>query len=1500
MPKVIKAALVAAAVVFVTIAIISSGGTLAPLFTGSGFLAGLSVAAQYAVVTFVGSIVAGGVGMLTSRGISATSQNFGTKIAGRGAQVPRQIVYGECRVGGTIVKMHTSGTKNNKLHLAIVLAGHEIESLQGVYFNDTLLTTTSSTISGETVFRVSNSKYKNSDNENAITSGGVLVQYTFHDGSQTSVDGLANANSSSRYPSTAKFSGLAYVYMEIIYDPEKMASLPPIHFRIRGKKVYDPRTSSTAWSANPALIIRDFLTDTTYGLRALSSEINDTTSGGGFAAAANSCDVDVTLADNSSTEDRFTLNGFINAAASGDGVLEGFLSSCAGKITYTNGKFNLFVGTAQTPSLTIDDDDVLDTQQLTTKSGNGDLFNGIKAVFVDKDQNYQGTESPVLVDSTYLSEDTPSGEQSANYKKLLETQLPFTVTHTMAQRLQKIQLKRHRESATLSVLTTLEFMKLQPGDWVSVNNSRLNYSAKSFEVLSTQMEFAENEGVIYAATRLTLQEVSAGIYNYIYSEYSTPQTAGSTPPGGDLSVATPTAGTLTQRTRREGPTAKIDIIASWTNAVQAAVQGTEIQYKESGESTYDTATIAGRGQTTAVINNVQVGKIYDVRIRHFSWDNVYGAFVDYSQITIAEPDTIAAPGNPSATTDKPFFIELTWTNPTNVNFRAVEVHISTSTGFTPDATTLQNSYYGEPGKQKKVILGVSAGLAYDTNYYFKLRSVNIYGTTSGYTNQATGKFKKAQDADVENLTAGAITSGTIDAGTITVENIDAGNINTGILDSAYVNTGEIVVGGLESGVTIDSGSLTMSAGGHIKGGQTEYNDADASGFFLGYDTNAYKFSIGNADNSQRLTFDGSNLSVKGTLTVGSTDLTEDNTLNSNVSASDLGLNVTAALEHINHNAVANISFTVNSLDGSANPGEITISAGVMKAGSTTRTTNLQGIVTPYEGSAKPPYSGNHFFIIWGASQAWSSDTSARFQSSDSATLSYSGGTPIFVAIYDEANDQWKAVDNAGSTTDFTPLASDYAIAVGTKTSGSGGIDTLDSLIAFADDPEADQTATALSAGTTITGGGITMSSGGSIKGGQTAFNSGTGFFLGYDTDAYKLSIGDASSNSLTFNGSDLSVTGSITAGSFTLSSGATVTDSGNQVINTQNNAFFRLETTAANDDVSAPSDSAFITAFGRSPRNNDIVIVINTASDPEVSAAYVYATNAWVAKNDFLTGDILIDGTVVADKLNVNQLSAISGDLGTLTAGTIDATDVDIENLTVNNIAGDVSTIDTFTATNISYANQTAVAKDMVAIAAQTHAYRPFVTINATALMQDNMTVWGELQMRVNLTGSKTSIGTVASSIAGFISEFFVLNAYVVLPTSSTVQVGDLIGLTSDSNASYKVVGISSFSTSLFVYVTTTAGALVTTAPPTGAYSSFGQTSSYVTVSKSYAVERSGTSWKPMFFQGALSDTTTNSVDVRVVFYRSSTLTGSSPPTTSSSSKAFGILNIQGTVMLAR
>jgi hypothetical protein len=75
-----------------------------------------------------------------------------------------------------------------------------------------------------------------------------------------------------------------------------------------------------------------------------------------------------------------------------------------------------------------------------------------------------------------------------------------------------------------------------------------------------------------------------------------------------------------------------------------------------------------------------------------------------------------------------------------------------------------------------------------------------------------------------------------------------------------------------------------------------------------------------------------------------------------------------------------------------------------------------------------------------------------------------------------------------------------------------------------------QAQTGLIAGTTITGGGITLSGGGNIKGGQTAYNTGTGFFLGYSGTDYKFSIGNASTKGITWDGNALSIGGDVTIG----------------------------------------------------------------------------------------------------------------------------------------------------------------------------------------------------------------------------------------------------------------------------------------------------------------------------------------------------------------------------------
>lgn len=56
--------------------------------------------------------------------------------------------------------------------------------------------------------------------------------------------------------------------------------------------------------------------------------------------------------------------------------------------------------------------------------------------------------------------------------------------------------------------------------------------------------------------------------------------------------------------------------------------------------------------------------------------------------------------------------------------------------------------------------------------------------------------------------------------------------------------------------------------------------------------------------------------------------------------------------------------------------------------------------------------------------------------------------------------------------------------------------------------------------------GVNVGVAGSVRGGQTAYHTGTGFFLGYSTAAYKFSIGNPAGNFLTWDGSALTIKGS--------------------------------------------------------------------------------------------------------------------------------------------------------------------------------------------------------------------------------------------------------------------------------------------------------------------------------------------------------------------------------------
>lgn len=744
MPKVIKAAVVAALIVFV---VVTGGAALG--ISGFAAMSATGMAAMTFATTLLTGLIAG-----TPKGMDAFRDNFGTKTTTRSPTAPRQILYGTSRVGGIVLHMETSGTDNNKLHMIVGIAGHEVNSLVSVRFNDNDLTTTSSTVSGETVHTVTNSDYTNTENEHDFGSGR-LARFTFHDGSQTSADGLANAALSS-ITADHKFKGIAYVYLELIFDPEAFGGgVPQITYLVKGKDVFDPRTGAIGTTdlqrSNPALIIRDYLTNTTYGLKATTSEINDTTNAGGFASAANTCDQNVTLADGS-TERRYAANGFTNYSADGEKVINGFLSAMAGKVSYVNGQFNIFAGATQTPSLTITDDELLAPLAIQTNASGGELYNQVKAIYVDSTQNYTGTDAPLYSDSTFLGRDTPSGAATANFAKLLEVQLPFTVTSTMAQRISRIYLNHQRQTIQLSATVSTAFMRVQPNDWVYLTNERMGWTNKVFEVLSTNLEQMGDESAPIVATRLQLKEIDGSVWDFASNAYTTDQATGSDVSIGTYAVTAPASPQASQVTVKDATDRKINIKVTWVNNSSPMVVGTEVAYKISSDSDYSAISV-GKGITTTEIPNVAVGKTYNIKVRHTDLNGVTSTYTAASNIAIAAPtDAPSNPSNASVTTGRAFHMILTYTNPNNADLKTVKIYRKTANS-TPssDSDGLVHTQYGNPSQVSTWMDGKVNGLTAGTTYYYWLRAVNHSDVNSAFVAVGGGNFTEITASDTTGL-----------------------------------------------------------------------------------------------------------------------------------------------------------------------------------------------------------------------------------------------------------------------------------------------------------------------------------------------------------------------------------------------------------------------------------------------------------------------------------------------------------------------------------------------------------------------------------------------------------------------------------------------------------------------------------------------------------------------------------------------------------------------------
>tara|TARA_R110002074_G_scaffold101133_3_gene218350 strand:- start:6001 stop:8787 length:2787 start_codon:yes stop_codon:yes gene_type:complete len=440
---------------------------------------GIAITASAFVVGLV-TTVALGAAMRALMPKPSFGANRGYQTTAIGTALDHQIIYGKMRVGGARIYDEATGTNNKYLHRIVAVAGHEIQSFDEIYVNDELITLD---VNGEVT---SPAKYIDK------------IRIKLHLGSptQTADTFLINAPSA-HWTTQCTLSGIAYMYIRLVFDADAFPNgIPEITTTISGKKVYDPRTSTTAWSDNPALCIRDYLISP-YGIAEETANIEDAL----VIAAANICDQ--TNTDAGTT--RYTCNGAFTTASTPYEMINAMLTSMDGSLWYAQGSWRMKPAYWTAPVLDLNEDDLRSGISVSTRHSRRNNFNTVKGTFRGLESQWQTTDYPQVSSAAFLAAD--NGQES-----VVDIDLPFTDNSVEARRIALISLERNRQQLTVNASFGLKTLQVQVGDNIRLTNSRFGWTNKEFEVVS--WSFGLTDG-LDLQTQMTLRETAESVYDEV-------------------------------------------------------------------------------------------------------------------------------------------------------------------------------------------------------------------------------------------------------------------------------------------------------------------------------------------------------------------------------------------------------------------------------------------------------------------------------------------------------------------------------------------------------------------------------------------------------------------------------------------------------------------------------------------------------------------------------------------------------------------------------------------------------------------------------------------------------------------------------------------------------------------------------------------------------------------------------------------------------------------------
>lgn len=665
---------------FIAPAIMASGGTAAFLLTTAVFVG------MTAVTSWV-----------TSALMPKPKSMTGTVVNSRDPTAFGDVVYGTVRKGGNITYMKGSGNAddNEKLYIALTLACHEVEEITTIYIDDKPVT-------------VDGSGWVTSDPWNSK----IRISKSLGTTTQTPVGWWTdNAGTTSAFQG----KGIAHLLIELWWDQDVFPNgVPLFSALIKGKKVYDPRTSTTAYSPNAALCFRDYLTNDDYGVGAATSEIDDAS----FIVAANACDDNIPYKV-SGSEMRYEINGFMSTGESPRSNLEKMSTACAGTLYWGQGQFRLKVGKWSSTVKTFTLDDFRSEINLSTKVPVRDNFNVVKGVFANKNSDYIAVDYPEFKSTTFITAD-------GGQRNVLDLELPLTVTPQTAQRIAKLTLFRSREQMVIQARFSLKAFEVAPGDNVGLTISKYGWTNKAFEVVDWRLVIGSEGGE--TAVEMTLKETSSASYDWAAEEEDLTNNDTTLPdPRKGLTLSS-LAATNVNYIDDDGRWHKT-VELTWTVPQSKMVSYYIVQWKRASATRWNKTN---SDDNEIVLDGLSANASYNFRVRAISLSGFRGTWSTLTHTVGRDTTAPDLPTGLSATTQVNGIL-LKWTNPTDADLKHVEIWENTANN-SGTATRISRQ-----SDQRHFIPGPAG-----TTKYYWWKSVDFSGNTSGFTaavsSRATGIF----------------------------------------------------------------------------------------------------------------------------------------------------------------------------------------------------------------------------------------------------------------------------------------------------------------------------------------------------------------------------------------------------------------------------------------------------------------------------------------------------------------------------------------------------------------------------------------------------------------------------------------------------------------------------------------------------------------------------------------------------------------------------------------